>query len=262
MKELAGIAVELATYQASSGNAHVRVQSCAASHAGSSKKNNDDRFLLKPPVFAVADGVGQLPKGDVAAEIAVDTLGTPVPSAKTALLPTMRKAHTAIRAKASSDLRYSGMATTLTAAYLAVGSSQITLTIGHIGDSRAYEIKDRKLILQITRDHSMANRIIHRGKDFARNTRQDPSNHQLARALGLIAPVEVDTTTLYLLEPTTLLLCTDGVWTVLEDFELVDLVHSASNVKDAATSIVTEAVSRNEANATAVVASIIPRFDT
>ncbi len=253
---------EVATYTATAAKAHVRVQSCAATNQGHVRRKNEDRYLLKPPLFAVADGMGGLPGGDVAAELATESLRVAMPVSRTNLVPVIEEANSLIRARALLDARLAGMGTTLTAALLWVEQSLITVTIGHVGDSRAYEIRDRKMIVQLSKDHSLAEMGGARGRSLGAPTPgSDRSRFVLTRAVGLEEKVRVDTTTIHISHPTTLVLCTDGVWNVLEDFELVEHVHTAPNVKEAAERIVTEAGERGDDNATAIVVSVIPRFD-
>src|SRR5258708_36786728 len=128
-------------------------------NTGKKRRRKEDAFVCEPPLFAVADGMGGAQAGEVASSLAAasvsDGLGNfdPIPAAdaEKVVAGLIRDANRLVHQRATDDAAVSGMGTTRTVA-LAAGDH--TVTIGHVGDSRAYLLRDGGLE-QLTDDHSL-----------------------------------------------------------------------------------------------------------
>jgi PPM family protein phosphatase len=184
----------------------------SATHPGTVRTSNQDALLVSPPLFAVADGLGASPGGEVASRLAVDTLGaafTAPPTAE-ALAAAFSQASRAVWQRAKADPSLHSTGTTLTAVAVAASGSQTRLTIAHVGDSRAYLFQDGELS-QLTRDHSLVQGLIEAGQLTADQARTHPQRSLLTRALGLAPGVDPDITLPTVTGRARLLLCTDGL---------------------------------------------------
>ncbi len=181
---------------------HLRVTAC--SHPGMSGKNNEDRYAVSafrlenekslPAIFAVlCDGVGGHRGGEVAAEIAVETISQVVASSDGAQpLPVLREAvqsaSQAILSKASADINLSGMAATCACAWIIDDQ----LHVAYVGDSRIYLVRD-ETIQQLSIDHTWIQEALDAGLLTAEQARGHPNAHVIRRHLGSQQLVEPDT---------------------------------------------------------------------
>src|SRR5829696_9415842 len=113
------------------------VEHASISDVGRQREGNEDSMLDDPPLFVVADGMGGAQAGEVASGLAVDTLGELPPNngnVEEELIEAITEANRRIHEKAQDDRELAGMGTTLTTAFLHDGK----VTLGHVGDSRAY----------------------------------------------------------------------------------------------------------------------------
>ena len=124
---------------------------------GKQREANEDSYFSRSPLFAVADGMGGAQAGEVASKVAVEAFGTVTGDElppEELLRQTAQEANRRIYDLAQGDTSRSGMGTTLTAALV----SGDEISFGHVGDSRAYVWRDRKL-KQITNDHSLVEEL-------------------------------------------------------------------------------------------------------
>jgi protein phosphatase len=134
------------------------VEQYAATDTGLQRRANEDSLLARSPLFVVADGMGGAQAGEVASRIAVEAFRHGLDdSAKpeVALVDLAREANSRIHELSHSNAEQAGMGTTLTAVY--VGETE--LTIAHVGDSRAYCLRDGGL-LRLTDDHSLVDELM------------------------------------------------------------------------------------------------------
>jgi protein phosphatase len=138
-------------------------ESAGITDAGRRRRRNEDAYVREPPLFAVADGMGGARAGEVASRLAAavfrefhqaDDLE---PEERIAAI--IREANRRIYERARGDADASGMGTTITAALVA-GSR---VAVGHVGDSRAYRIRDGR-IEQLTDDHSLVADLVRSGR--------------------------------------------------------------------------------------------------
>jgi protein phosphatase len=215
-----------------------------------------DDFLL-----LVADGMGGAPAGDVASQIAAATLRDAFPrlpesDLAQALKTAYRKANDAIYAAGLDNPAQAGMGTTLTAALLHGKYA----TIANVGDSRAYLLRGGGLT-QITQDHTVVADDVASGKISAQQAQTDLRRNQLTHALGTRQRLETRLPNIFelaLLPGDRLLLCSDGLYGVLDQVDMQRLL-STQEQDAAAIALVDLARERGTTdNATAVVAAAIP----
>ena len=213
------------------------IELASASDVGRVRSDNQDRDLLAPPLIAVADGMGGHLGGGTAAGMAVDALrGVGSTTDPTALLAALKEANRAIARAATDDPDLTGMGTTATAALLEDG----ILYLVHVGDSRAYLIRDARII-QVTQDHSVVAEMVRRGALSADAAESHPARHVITRALGVDADIDIDALRVDLEPGDVVLLCTDGLSGPVADDEMLEVVQASLTLEDAAEQLVQRA---------------------
>ncbi len=188
-----------------------------------------DELAHKGRLAIVADGMGGYEGGQEASHIAVQTMrdtfaneaGTP----QGLLVNGIKAAHERIRAHARQNPKFFGMGTTCTA----IAVARAYLYFAHIGDSRLYLVRQGK-IARLTRDHSYVGRLIESGLLTPADAEAHPQRHILTAALGVGDDPVPDTPLhpLPLAHSDILLLCTDGLWGIVNDDELCKFSSSHS----------------------------------
>jgi serine/threonine protein phosphatase PrpC len=212
------------------------VEQAGVTDVGLQRSANEDALVIAPPFFAVADGMGGAKAGEVASSIATDAFKGESESAEPAeaqLARILRKANQRIYELASADESHRGMGTTLTAAKL--HGDEVSL--GHVGDSRAYLLRDDKLE-QLTKDHSLVAELERSGQISAEAAEHHPQRSIITRALGPEPDVEVDTYTIAGRLGDVFLLCSDGLTSMVSDEELASILRSAEGLDGAAGTLV------------------------
>jgi len=212
-----------------------------AEHAGQTdvgrqRSANEDALVVAPPFFAVADGMGGAKAGEVASAIAAEAFEGEVASdepAEVQLARILREANRRIYELAVSDESHRGMGTTLTA--VRVTGDEVSL--GHVGDSRAYRMRGDELE-QLTRDHSLVAELERSGQITAEAAEHHPQRSIITRALGPEPDVEVDTYTLQGREGDLFLLCSDGLTSMISKDEVGSILGSARSLDEAAEALV------------------------
>lgn len=172
---------------------------------------------LVPGLFAaiVADGMGGHQAGDVASKLAVDTFrdalqgssaSLTIEERKTLVSQAILQANEVVYDTAANNEQYHNMGTTVVAALLTDENG----VIGHIGDSRAYQWRDG-VLTQLTEDHTLVNELVKSGQITLEEAARHPRRNVLTRALGTDEHVEVDVRGISWKEGDTLLLCSDGL---------------------------------------------------
>jgi serine/threonine protein phosphatase PrpC len=200
-------------------------QSFADSNTGRKRRHNEDSFVCRPPLFAVADGMGGAQAGEVASGIAADTLryGTVAPEADGPgrIVELIQTANQRVYQRAHDDAAASGMGTTMTAALLQDGG---VVLIGHVGDSRAYVLRDGKLE-QLTDDHSLVAELVRRGELSPEEAELHPQRSVITRALGTDPNVDVDTFSFQAQPGDVFLLCSDGLTSMVDIATITELIE-------------------------------------
>ena len=221
---------------------------------GRKRRRNEDAYVDKPPLFAVADGMGGAQAGEVASRIAAEALrgrGGAAP-ASTASSSSIQAANRRVYERATADEAASGMGTTVTVAL--VGDDVVTF--GHVGDSRAYLVREGKLE-QLTEDHSLVAELIRSGKLSPEEAESHPQRSVITRALGTDPDVDVDTFTIEAAPGDLFLICSDGLTTMVGD-EAIRHRRAAPRRPDAAAAELVGTANRSggEDNITVVVFEI------
>jgi PPM family protein phosphatase len=204
---------------------------------GRKRRRNEDSFVIDPPLFAVADGMGGAQAGEVASRLAAaafrefhdaDDLD---PEKRLAAI--IKEANRRIYERAADDAQVSGMGTTITAALVAADA----LVIGHVGDSRAYRLRGGKFE-QLTDDHSLVADLVRSGRITPEEADTHPQRSVITRALGTDREVDVDTFTVRAESDDLFLICSDGLTTMVDDEEIRDLVTRAGDLEQAGKGLV------------------------
>jgi len=212
------------------------VEQVGKTDVGRQRSVNEDSLVLAPPFFAVADGMGGARAGEVASAMAAETFqgesdsGEPAEAQLTRIL---REANRRIYELAVSDDSHRGMGTTVTAAK--VTGNEVSL--GHVGDSRAYRLRDGELE-QVTRDHSLVAELERSGQITPEAAEHHPQRSIITRALGPEPDVQVDTYTLAGRDGDLFLICSDGLTSMISDDELASILRSSDTLDEAADSLV------------------------
>jgi PPM family protein phosphatase len=189
----------------------------AVSDPGRRRRRNEDSYVVRPPLFAVADGMGGAQAGELASRLAVEAMGgEPESSGEERLATLIREANRRVFARSHEDAAASGMGTTMTAALV---GDEGTVTIGHVGDSRAYRLRADRLE-QLTEDHSLVAELVRTGRLSAEEAETHPQRSVITRALGTDPEVDVDVFTVQAEPGDLFLLCSDGLTTMVDDDEI------------------------------------------
>jgi serine/threonine protein phosphatase PrpC len=212
------------------------VEQAGLTDVGRQREANEDSLVVSAPVFAVADGMGGARAGEVASRIAAEAFEEQRDSSappERQLEQVAKEANRRIYELALRDEAHRGMGTTLTAALVAGDA----VSIGHVGDSRAYRLRDGELE-QLTHDHSLVAELERSGQLTAEAAESHPQRSIITRALGPEPDVEVDTHTHPARAGDVYVLCSDGLTGMISDDELTALVRGGGSLEEAATALV------------------------
>lgn len=203
---------------------------------GRVRKVNQDSIGvdIETGLFIVADGAGGYAGGEIASNIIVTLLKNYVSSSKpnyqdriNALIFAIKNANERIFLTSSREVGR-GMASTVTALLIGPGR----YFIAHVGDSRAYLIREGKLI-QITRDHSLVQQLVDSGIISPTAARTHERRNEITRAVGIASEIEIDTYEGEFQDTDALLLCSDGLWAELTEDEIMEIISTAKNPQEA-----------------------------
>ena len=205
---------------------------------GRIREHNEDSLLVVPPLFVVADGMGGHRAGEVASEIAVRTLAAAVPDEVDAMAlgRAVMAANRAVIRSAQEGVGREGMGTTMTAAMLEGDH----LAVAQVGDSRLYLLHDRQL-QQVTRDHSLVATLVESGTITPEEARRHPNRSVITRALGTDPEMRPDLYELAVTEGDRILLCSDGLYSMIWDDDIADILEEVPDPQRCADRLVTAA---------------------
>jgi PPM family protein phosphatase len=197
-----------------------------ATHQGMVRDQNEDAVYPTSSgestgevLAIVADGMGGHVAGEVASRIAVNAAA----SSDLGAADRVAASNRAIREEVSRDPGLEGMGTTMT--LLKIDGT--AATIGHIGDSRAYLLRDGDL-RQVTEDHTVAAEYVAQGQLSAEEAATHPQRHMLLRTLGLTRFVNVDEIKFYLIAWDRILLCSDGLTEMVTQDMISEILASGT----------------------------------
>jgi PPM family protein phosphatase len=237
------------------------ISSAGVTDTGRRRRRNEDAYVCEPPLFAIADGMGGAQAGEVASRLAAAVLeetrhdATGGDGGEERIEELIREANRRVFQRSNEDAATSGMGTTMTVAV--VNDTDGTIAFGHVGDSRAYRVRDGELE-QLTQDHSLVGELVRSGKISPEEAEVHPQRSVITRALGTEADVDVDTFTRDAEPDDVYLLCSDGLTDMLSDREILELLDGAPALDAAARRLVEAANSRGgEDNITVVVFEMV-----
>jgi serine/threonine protein phosphatase PrpC len=204
---------------------------------GKKRRRNEDDYVVEPPLFAIADGMGGAAAGELASSLAAGAVrgGEGVAgSGERHVAELIQEANRRVYQRSSQDAAASGMGTTMTVALVEDG----TVAFGHVGDSRAYLIRDGRLE-QLTEDHSLVAELVRSGKLSPEEAETHPQRSVITRALGTDPDVDVDTFSIQTLPGDLFMLCSDGLTSMVEDETILQTIEKSSgNLQTAANALI------------------------
>jgi protein phosphatase len=216
-------------------------RSAGLTDTGRKRRQNEDAFVCEPPLFAIADGMGGAQAGEVASRLAAAAIeeGATAIAGEEGVATVVRAANTRIFERAVHDPAVAGMGTTATVAV--VSEEAGTVTLAHVGDSRAYLYRAGALE-QLTTDHSLVGELVRSGRLTEAEAAVHPHRSVITRALGTDAEVEVDTLTVEVAPGDLVLLCSDGLSAMVRDEEIVRVLEATGGApREAAEALVAAA---------------------
>jgi protein phosphatase len=208
----------------------------AASDIGQVREGNEDSYLVIAPLYAVADGMGGHRGGEVASNLALETVQELFERGSGTLAEQVEQANRAVFERSQQDRSVSGMGTTLTAALIDDGR----VHIAHVGDSRAYLFRAGELSL-LTEDHTLVHRMVMEGEISEEEAETHPHRSILTRALGVDAAVQVDESDVEVGDGDRILLCSDGLTGMVGDGQIREILARNADPQSAVDELVKEA---------------------
>jgi len=238
------------------------IQSWGLTDVGMKRRLNEDVFLIdtEAGLYLVADGMGGHAAGEVASRLAADGIDrvvssrlqleietwpdhwrTDVSTSANILVDAVKEAHRHVTGAVSRDAELKGMGTTVVAASHQKNSDQMVLC--HVGDSRGYLFREDRLQV-LTNDHSWVHEQITAGLLTEESARSHPLKNVVTQALGGSSEPQPDVLELKLLDGDIVLLCSDGLNSMLADSQIGDILSKGETLEEIAENLV---VAANEA---------------
>ena len=191
-------------------------RAAAVTDPGRRRRHNEDSYVCEPPLFAVADGIGGAQAGELASSLAAtavrDDSSDGSGDGRQRVDELIQEANRRVYQRQSEDASLSGMGTTMTVALVDKGR----VWIGHVGDSRAYLVRDGRLE-QLTEDHSLVAELVRSGRLSPEEAETHPQRSVVTRALGTDPDVDVDTFSIDPKPGDLFMLCSDGLTSMVSD---------------------------------------------
>jgi PPM family protein phosphatase len=232
----------------------MRIEVAGHTHVGMKRNHNEDNYLILPDqnLCCVADGMGGHSSGEIASKIAVDELAEffrmtasdqdatwPFKMDKTRnydenrLATGIKLANKSIFDKASSEVKYKGMGTTIVSLHF----TNDTAYVGHVGDSRVYFFR-QGVLKQVTEDHSLLNDYLKAKKLTPEEIENFPHKNVIVRALGMKELVQVDVAKVEPQEGDVFLLCSDGLSGMVTDPQMQELLSKTTELEKACSQLI------------------------
>ena len=227
----------------------------ARSDVGCVRPHNEDSYLVQSPLFCVCDGMGGHAAGEVASSIAAETIAKTAPRAAdpSLLASAIEAANAAVIEAAVNGMGKPGMGCTATAAYI----EGTVMAIAHVGDSRAYLLHEGSLI-RVTRDHSYVEELVDAGEITADEARVHPNRSVITRALGSDPAMYADHFSLNVEEGDRLILCSDGLSSMISDGEIESIAVQSSTAQICTDNLVDAALAAGGGdNVTVIVVDLV-----
>src|SRR5436190_6973734 len=213
----------------------------AVTDPGRTRRHNEDAYVIDPPLFAIADGMGGAQAGEVASRLATAALKEAGANGggEQRIADLIQEANRRVYDRSSSDPNTSGMGTTITVALV----EDDRVSFGHVGDSRAYLIRNARME-QLTEDHSLVNELLKTGKLSREEAETHPQRSVITRALGTDPDVDVDTFSVQAETGDLFLLCSDGLTDMVSEESILDVVERNRQDLDGALRALVKAANR------------------
>ena len=232
------------------------VQSFGSTDTGRKRRRNEDAFVCEPPLFAVADGMGGAQAGEVASGLAAAALreGGGDGAGERRVAQLIQEANRRVHERATTDAAATGMGTTVTAALVEPDGR---VAFGHVGDSRAYLLREGRLD-QLTDDHSLVAELVRRGELSPAEAEVHPQRSVITRALGTDPDVDVDTFSVEARPGDVFLICSDGLSSYVDGGEIERIMFQFRSDLQAGARSLIDAANRGggEDNITAVLFAV------
>ncbi len=194
---------------------------------------------MQAPLFVLADGMGGAQAGEVASELAIEAFREALPRDQDGLVHTIETANARVHESSERTPEYHGMGTTCTVAYVA----EEEVIIGHVGDSRAYLLRDGELI-RVTVDHSLVGELVARGKVTEEEALTHPQRSVITRAVGPEPTVKVDAERIAARAGDVFLLCSDGLTDMIRDRDVHRILAAVPSLEQAGRNLIAAANAR------------------
>ena len=216
-------------------------RAAAVTDPGRTRRHNEDAYVIEPPLFAIADGMGGAQAGEVASRLATAALKEAGANGggEQRISDLIQEANRRVYDRSSSDPNTSGMGTTITVALV----EDDYVAFGHVGDSRAYLIRNAQME-QLTEDHSLVNELLKTGKLSREEAETHPQRSVITRALGTDPDVDVDTFRVQAESGDLFLLCSDGLTDMVSEESILDVVERNRDDIDGALRALVKAANR------------------
>ena len=227
----------------------------ARTDVGLVREHNEDSYLVRAPVFAVCDGMGGHAAGEVASSIAVNTIADNAPQHADDILlgAAVEAANVAIINGALNGDGKQGMGCTATCALI----EDDRMSLAHVGDSRIYLLHSGTLV-RLTHDHSYVEELVEAGEITADEARVHPSRSVITRALGSDPDMYADHFTIGVSIGDRIIMCSDGLSSMVEDSEIEAVAVSSATPQAAANNLVSAALTEGgHDNITVIVIDIL-----
>ena len=232
-----------------------------ASDTGRHRNQNEDRLFARAPLFAVADGMGGGPAGEVAAQIAIDMLEGGLPDgagpAEERLAGLIVAANARIHEHSVADPSTAGMGTTMTTAWL----DETELAVAHVGDSRLYCLRADELS-RITRDHSRVQDLIAEGRITEEEAEDHPQRSIVTRIVGAFADVLTDHFTWSAQPGDVYLICSDGLTDMVRERDVAELLAAGGPLSQRGRALIAAANAAGGRDNITVVLFSVEEIDT
>ena len=228
--------------------------------AGRVREHNEDSLYPTtsgssegPVVLMVADGMGGAVAGEVASRLAVEAASSDDGESTIEPIARVASANDAVIEATRVDPSLAGMGTTMTLVRL---NPDGTADFAHVGDSRAYILTEGGMRL-LTTDHTLINELVELGKITPREAEHHPHRHMLTRVLG-IGPTAIDAFSIELQPGDRILLCSDGLTTMVADFTIEQILDAGAGVEPTSWALIEQAnTSGGVDNTTIVVIDVL-----
>lgn len=225
---------------------------------GNVRAVNEDYLLAEGDLFAVADGMGGLGRGEVASRVAVEALKEAFSTDPTAagLVEAVRRANRAVWEQSEADPELQGMGTTIAAVALVRDDGEDRLVIVNVGDSRVYLFHQNQLS-RLSSDHSLVADLVRSGEITEEEAGEHPERHVLTRAVGIEPEIDPYVSHAIPTSGDRLLLCSDGLFNEVPNDEIVGILSTVTQSDQSAEQLVAAAKDHGGSdNITAVVLDV------